>query len=1055
MKSKLSLLFLSLTLTLVSCGSSPSRDDRETYLVKFFDKEDLLFTYKVKEGNKVEEPTAPKKEEYTFVNWCTDLSYQVAFDFNKEIYKDTSIYANYQPFNYFEDYNDHYLPNYSPLSTIDSYYEGDINPTFVLKAEDIKLNDTIPTNRILLHQAFKDLKVSSVQISDNTLTIKTTGTVLPGEGAISLARNTTDYKGFVTTTIPVIHKSIGVSPYGFRIDFENNTVLFSVQMENIALANPEELSPEDYLIKVLEGEYHYFTCDAPSGYEYKLTSIHDDFLGFDAYIKFEGEFDQNRLDEISNIAFKVAKEALDDEVERNFTVNLNEKFSKSNIVLSYLGKHNFTGEFEIDLYGCIFNENLKDHLNELVTEPLNQNTLIKIEGADVTLTNISIDASKILKGTINVVSNEEESRVATIDLSPIKLEEGEIVFTESYFKEAISLDIEKVDCTMGYDLEEVGTVIQNPSTTYQGVTSYIQDYTFSTDDDNDDLSTLMKKAASVGMIAYGLYSGDYTTAMYGLGELTGIDRLRNQGYVILEALQTIMDELKEIERRIDDISLQLHSIVDELRNIGQEALLSNFIDSFNRWNDFVTNYYTPLSNRMAAYVNSVYLYYYDLAMSSHPDTTAASPSITVYYDTEGNLAFPDRYGVHSVEGKTIDRSATKVINLPVLSHTIAGIKANKEHAYISMENDIIVDILASLDIDDNLLVDLVKTIRFNAMKNYFDSADKIIDFTNEFTNFCNGFTNNELGGISLTFTPLTSFTTMLETVFNFGFEVEPDINLAISKISATYYCARRIVEFTRYLNNGDVAPGKYDEIEESFKAELESPRFHHYNDEKGNIYSYAANAYIKFSCDAYGFIVNPWEGIQGGIRRSPDGHFDLNTPTIKTIESIDETTVALILVKAKVYNMVKKTNYSFPEYLFRNKMINAKQAQEVVGVLLSIDGITGVSDSLKLNYIEDYMTVTNLHLSGKIDTGGKDDFDDSWYDYNGWDGGVKGEAMSFDSGSKTYKGIMLFYLRHNTQGGEEYLAYTKHTGNYIYFKVNSDTYVGCYSFYVNFAPAEQ
>lgn len=63
--------------------------------VKFHNTE--LDSYRLVTGSKIPKPVNPTKNNHTFDNWYSDPFYTEIFDFNREIYSDTIIYADFIP----------------------------------------------------------------------------------------------------------------------------------------------------------------------------------------------------------------------------------------------------------------------------------------------------------------------------------------------------------------------------------------------------------------------------------------------------------------------------------------------------------------------------------------------------------------------------------------------------------------------------------------------------------------------------------------------------------------------------------------------------------------------------------------------------------------------------------------------------------------------------------------------------------------------------------------------------------------------------------------------
>lgn len=104
---------------------------------------------------------------------------------------------------------------------------------------------------------------------------------------------------------------IGVDPASITIHFGDRRIAFSVLMNGESLNNPDNLSAEDYLARVNDGTYHYFSNDLPEKYVFTVTAIHEDFQGFDAQIQCVGDLNQEAANELrDSAAIHIAPEAL-------------------------------------------------------------------------------------------------------------------------------------------------------------------------------------------------------------------------------------------------------------------------------------------------------------------------------------------------------------------------------------------------------------------------------------------------------------------------------------------------------------------------------------------------------------------------------------------------------------------------------------------------------------------------------------------------------------------------------------------------------------------------
>ena len=332
---------------------------------------------------------------------------------------------------------------------------------------------------------------------------------------------------------------------------------------------------------------------------------------------------------------------------------------------------------------------------------------------------------------------------------------------------------------------------------------------------------------------------------------------------------------------------------------------------------------------------------------------------------DGNLAFPNSYGEYSVDGKIIDKNATKTIPIFELSSALTGIRANEGHVYDDIESDIIIDIANRSNYDYDTLADILKTITFNAMKSHFNSDDRINAFVNAITNFANALTGNDMPS-SLTMTPLNAYRVMLETIYNFGYEIEADMNIAIIKLSSVYHSARSILEFVNFISTGKPVTDQYAELDELVLNELTDERYYHHN-VNNHIYSYAAGTYVDFNLDTYALMFAGNNPVEGTYVRFEDHNVkfivgstdDWNGTHPSELSSITEANVYLMVAKTLVYNKIKGTDYGLNEYLCKIGLLKEEDLKYTYGVVLELGGIkegssncNNIDFATKLNAIE-------------------------------------------------------------------------------------------------------
>ena len=1050
--------------SLSSSADSTSREQSslQSFVVGFYDGTTLLYLVEAEDGSLLDVPETPKKRDYVFAGWYADATFETEFDFTQAIHGNLSVFAKFDPINYFEGYNPNILPQHSPLSLVSVLAEGDEDPVIEIKADGVDFDTGLHTCHVRLFGSLSALSLAEAHVEGNRLTLRTLGTVGSGEAIVALAKEATTSASFVTGRFQTMPYRIGIDPASITIHFGDRRIVFSVLMNGQSLRNPDSLSAEEYLARVNDGTYRYFSNDLPDKYVFTVTAIHEDFQGFDAQIQCVGELNQASANELrDSAAIHIAKEALSGGQAFDVRLDITTPQVKTTVKIQPDTLGRYRGQFDLAFTGARVSNGFRDKKDVLLSDPYNVDRLIVTANAKVTLTSLSFPGDYEVQGEFAIESERGLDGIAQISLAPVTLEDGTVIhLTQSPFSdEAIDIPAYAVPYQIVYDAENAGTVSQTASSNYSGVKSIVNGTAFPEEDTG--FAELIDSCTNVGKIGFGVASGSFDMAKTSFGNLIGQDSLRDPSTVILESLSAIMDELVKIEARLDGISEKLDLIEAELANIGQQSLLSNFLDAYSSWNAFVTDYYTPLVNAISLYTNSYFRYFYDFVLSTYRDGDGGERILTIYYDVDGNLAYPDDYIALSLNGKLIDRDATKQISIPELVHAIAGIRENAGHVYPTIEDDIIADLASTGTYDEDMLADIVKTIRFQAMKNYFSTQTKMDEFSNTFLNFCNALTGSSIAvGLQSTFTPLDSFATILETVFNFGFEADPDLNLIIIKLSTTYYCAENIIDFVDANNHGQILGHAYQEAHSRVKAELTSTRFYHSNDEQGNIYCYAAGAYVKHSLDAYGISIgwNPDLGDYGNfvpkMIRMADWNADGEAYSGE-FRSIDEATAKLIGLKIKVYNKAKGTDYTMKEYLQKIGLISSSRAGLTYGLAIGLEGLIYGKSCADLSYYQEKMDRASINLDNGEVTISKNAEDYNVNMPEKW--AIKGKVLSLDDGNTLYTGLGALYV--DTKGtatsyGKVYIEMEGacYNGTIDYPNTVKDFPVYCYCYYLNLAP---
>lgn len=1037
--------------------SSSSESLVSLFTIGFYDGENLLFTQEVEEGQPIVRPEIdPSKEGYAFVDWYADSTLNELFAFGNPATKNTAIFASFRLLHTFEDYNERIIPQYSPLSTEATFTEGDTDIVIPVLATEVGLFSNLPINAVRLFGAFEGLTVTGVAVDQNHLTVTTEGTVKAGEGYLALSKDATSKGCYLTLTVPVEERRAEIDATSYRFGSDNKDKLdFTIAFTNLAIAREEGMTSAQYKEKVNSGQAPYFTLDSDR-YALELLDLAKDFSSLRFRLSLPGPLDASIAEELrNNVSIHLAKEAFVSGYDQQLHIDLLTPQTEAKLSLSHDVQNNYRGKFEIRLQNCLVSDEFKSHAESFLSEPNNKNVLFTFPGGiDTTLTSLKVKDVTTVQGEFLASADFIDSRLSILTLNKFQIDENEFYFAKSWIDGApVALLPKIVLYDISFETSAPGTIQQTADSSYDTVKSTMN---WVTNNEDDKLMKIVSIATNLGKIGYGLYSGNFTMAKEGAGELLGIDSLLSPTEQILKAIQGVMDKLADIERRIDSLAQEMSLLQDQLEDIGQLSLYTNFMSANSGWNDFLTNYYTPLKNQINSYSTDYFRYYYDLAVASMPGSDQPNPSVTLYYDTEGELAFPGDDPAISIDGRTINRDATRVVALPELVHALSGIRQNSGHSYIGIEDDIVVDIIAHQNMEEDLLADVLLKLRFDAMKSCFPTSSKMNAFSNVFENFCNALTANQMGGQS-GFTPLDYYTTMLETACNFGFETQPDINLCIIKLQATFFNAKSVLQFVSSINPGEVQTSRYTALYEAVNKEFTSDRFFHPNrpdlatgSRQNAVYCFATNSYVTVDLNTYALCFES-DGAFAGVTKND---IRLGNATISDIDTVSEADIRFMNLKAKMVNRVKNTDYTFEEYFCSLGVIPEDLCGNVSGIILQYDGTVSGRDKMDdLTYPTkfSYNDKSRNELQREIKT--VDDIDAD--DYRA----AKGKMYSFDQEGKTFTGLLAIASNGHKAYSEFYERDFGYFDDAYFFGYDLTEYevsgqtaaycCGCYAYYIN------
>ena len=1005
----------------------------------------------VKSKDYVARPEDPTWEDHIFEGWYINPDCTIPFDFDEPILGDTDIYAKWKQIGDFSQFDDRFIASYSPFALTEAPLIGEENPTLSFLFNGAGIISLIRPSQIALGGVLSEMAVSRIDVEDNSIKVALEGTLRQGTGYVTFSKELTPYEEYFTTTVPVDRRYVYLNSLSVGYDTgDQASITFNLQMSSDKIKNPDNLSSGDYCAKLSSGEYSYLSLSNTNGLSLEVTGVSEDFSAIGLRLKLGEAISDDLLDSLKDVKLIASGDAFQSGIEHvlplDFTVY--ESITSANVY--QIDPTHYQGSAEIRLGNLRITSQFKDNKDTLLADPFNKNLIVRIPDVDTTVTSINLpDGDKTIKVNFTFEGESISSGDLVIDLNPVKLsEEQTIQFTKKLWNDDTLVPTpEYRPFETSVKKAETGTISQTASSSYTGIRQAVQGESFgmSSGEDMGDIPALMSGATGIAKIGAGIYSGDFTMAKNAVGDLFGIDSFRNPTQLIMENLQKILDELKVVESKLDGLSDQLQLVQAELENLGRASILTNFLSAHSAWIDFVTDYYTPLTNQLSTYTNQYFRYYYDFVKRSNASSNDLT--LTLHYDYDGKLAFPDEYGSDSIDFRPIDPSRTKVIKIHPLGSALAGIRANKGHSYPKIEDDLIADIANRNHFDDDLLLDIAKTIRFQAMDSCFDTRQKMDDFSNVYNNFCRALTGTQL---SSAIKPLDACEIMLESVYNFGFEVEPEMNLALIKLTTTFHVASSIARYVTAINTGTLVDSKADEDMRSKVAEeLSSERFFHNNDNNGNVYCYAAGTYVSAKVNQYCIYYfrdytdddNNWSKIVVNNISDPNG------PGLGEFRSITEADVRFMNLKSKVLNQVKHTDYRFDEYFASIGIIPKNLVGHVKGIALEIHGNIWKEDEVSA------LTVPEpLDLNG--DKKWPSDLEDQ-LDQNA----IKGKAYSFINEGQIYDGLVVVM----TGPGNNYFSAGDlywWAGGYIFGEgqlqwnaSGSKQYGGgAYAYYLNLAP---
>ena len=1011
------------------------------YTVTFYIVEGEQYrSFLIEEGGHVDNPGDPEREGYMFQGWFLDKECTIPFDFETKVMHGMAIYAKWKEEGDFSLFDDRFVTTYSPFVFEGELFVGDKDPVLEFSCENIDFSSSISPKQVHLGGSFSSMCVNSVNVNGSAIKVALGGVASKGKGVVAFAKELTPYDEYFASSIEVTQKRsiLAHNSVTYEEADGKGVIGFNVKMEGDSIRNPDNLSAADYCSKLQSGEYPYFILSSSENYTLVVTGVSEDFSTIGFQVKLQEKVSAGLLETLKSIELIASKDAFSGGKGMAYPLDFTGYSTQTDLTIWQTDEKKYQGKAIIELSHLTRTDILQQKSNEVNVKRVKENKVVTIEGAKTSITSMGHNPHAI-SVYFDIESDDFTARTAKIDLTALTLflEPFPLVKTiwSKESEELVVPPVETVDFDIDMRKETTGTISQTAYSSYSNIRSNVQGQLGK--EEVTKAAEFLSRTTSVAKIGYGLYSGDFAMAQNTSGDMFGIDSLRKPTDLIMEQLKAIMEELKVIESKLDNLYNQLGVLQKELENLGQTTILNNFLTAHASWVSFITDYYTPLTDQISLYTNQYFRYYYDLVMKSYMNQ---SQSFTLYYDYDGELVFPNEYGFDSVDFRPIDDTKTKVIALPSLVCALEGVRANKGHSYLDIENDVLADIANHGNYDDQLISDIAKTMRYYAVKSYFDTKAKMDEFAVVLNNFCRALTGTQL---QTAINPLDAYCTMLETVYNFGFEVEPEMNLALIKLSSAFHVATSVADYVHFMNAGSLAQtSSDDELRAQVIAELSSSRFFHPNN-NGHPFCYASNCYVAVELNNYKmyFITGEWG--KAGI--TTNGIIDVGE-----VKSISEADVRLMNLKAKVLNKVKSTNYTFEEYFCSIGAISQKICGSVLGIILEYNGIVhGEKEMIKLTYATKF-SYDDRYDSEDIQRNAKtaqEVYDMHLDDYKS----AKGKMYSFDVEGEVFTGLMAIGCDAYDDGhGNEMLKDAYFFGNGLYdphVSADEDSYGGGVSAY--------
>lgn len=607
------------------------------------------------------------------------------------------------------------------------------NPTIEIKITNAKPVSDIKAENITFSGAFKDLQISSVEASGDTIKLQTVGTVKITDasyGYVDLSAKTNDAEKEIfafteinnidvyidTATFKYSDKvlSFDVDVAGKELELSNEELASSIKLDEFKIEKTE-ISEDKKSFKLYVNVDANDIDDAVNKLNYKTLSIDSKAVGFDGI---------EYIISVSTAVFKVNVNSIDKPEGDS------DKYTASAEIYPISGDLKNLEKSDISFDG---------------------------DFADAEITSFKkTDNSYTFDFSFTCKDAEK-----TIFSGVVKLADGKLLNEWGTASASLSSSAEYLfenSKASGYD--EIKELVKNIKIESKTV--------FKSKNFVDKIMKLREQ------IYGGKYSDAFETGKAVLGMLGIIDTRSGEQKSLEEIRSIVLDTkllVENVDKKIVDLNDKLEHASADLKIGIDKATIQT---ACSRWENFISNYINPLENSMNTYTVNV--------QKKFVDFISNSDSLDVYFDVNGNMSILKgdvRGKLVSIDGDEIDRSKTITIELnnDNLQNSLAALK-NHKNKYSN-------DLLEALKAD---FLEILKSKNYEDLEATDENAEILLNFIqtkisletlneNEFNNkFIEQFKNlcNAISGTN-TNSSLNAFYTYISSVYNFQQEGEEEL----------------------------------------------------------------------------------------------------------------------------------------------------------------------------------------------------------------------------------------------------------------------------------------